>query len=42
MHGGFRQTAPFQYGVPGDIPVVGDGDGNGTITVGVYRPSTAT
>ena len=26
----------------GDIPLIGDWDGNGTITVGVYRPSETT
>ena len=30
----------FQFGAPGDVPFVGDFDGNGTDTVGVYRPST--
>jgi hypothetical protein len=28
-----------QYGATGDIPLVGDWDRNGTVTVGVYRPS---
>ncbi|MFN7138732.1 MAG: N-acetylmuramoyl-L-alanine amidase [Limisphaerales bacterium] len=32
----------FIYGVGTDIPVMGDWDGNGTITPGVFRPSTAT
>ena len=27
----------FNYGLPGDYPVVGDWDGNGTVTLGVYR-----
>lgn len=27
----------LNYGVPGDQPVVGDWDGNGTTTIGVYR-----
>jgi hypothetical protein len=27
----------INYGVPGDYPVVGDWDGNGTATIGVYR-----
>jgi hypothetical protein len=31
----------FQWGKAGDIPVVGDWDGNGTQTVGVVRPSKA-
>jgi hypothetical protein len=28
------------FGVAGDIPVAGDWNGTGTITIGVYRPST--
>ncbi len=32
----------FNYGSPGDVAVSGDWDGNGTTTVGVYRPSTST
>jgi hypothetical protein len=27
------------YGAPGDLPVVGDWDGNGTDTIGIFRPS---
>jgi hypothetical protein len=27
------------YGGPGDLPVAGDWDGNGTVTIGVYRPA---
>jgi hypothetical protein len=29
----------FSYGAAGDVPVVGDWDGNGTTTVGVFRPA---
>lgn len=29
----------FNYGMPSDIPLVGDWDGNGNDTVGVYRNS---
>jgi hypothetical protein len=31
--------AAFQFGQRGDIPVTGDWDGNGTKTVGIFRPS---
>lgn len=33
---GFADVA-INYGIPGDYPVVGDWDGNGTTTIGVYR-----
>jgi hypothetical protein len=29
----------FFYGGPGDLPVVGDWDGNGTTTIGLFRPA---
>lgn len=32
--------AMFLFGIPGDHPVVGDWDGNGTDTIGIYRQST--
>ncbi|MGI9610940.1 MAG: hypothetical protein ACR2NL_11675, partial [Acidimicrobiia bacterium] len=31
---------PFYYGVPGDIPLLGDWDCNGTRTPGMFRPSS--
>ena len=30
------------FGAPGDIPLAGDWDGNGTVTMGLYRPSNST
>jgi hypothetical protein len=30
----------FQYGIPGDIPVAGDWDGDGVDTIGVFRNGT--
>ena len=33
---GFADVA-INYGIPGDYPVVGDWDGDGTVTIGVYR-----
>lgn len=30
---------PFFYGVPGDVPFLGDWDGDGIATPGLYRPS---
>jgi hypothetical protein len=33
---GFADIA-INYGLPGDYPVVGDWDGNGTDTIGIYR-----
>jgi len=32
----------WSLGAPGDLPIVGDWDGNGTTTIGLYRPSTNT
>ena len=32
--------AALNYGLPGDYPVVGDWDGNGTVTIGIYRNGT--
>jgi SpoIID/LytB domain protein len=34
------QTHTLYYGNPADIPYVGDWDGNGTVTLGLYRQST--
>jgi hypothetical protein len=39
---GAPDIAPFRYGAPGWIPVVGDWDGNGTTTLGVLDPTTET
>jgi hypothetical protein len=36
-----RVFATYRYGRAGDVPVVGDWDGDGTQTVGVVRPSRA-
>lgn len=33
--------AAFAYGLPGDIPITGDWDGDGVDTIGVFRPSQA-
>jgi hypothetical protein len=30
------------FGAPGDMPLVGDWDGDGVTTIGLYRPSTST
>jgi hypothetical protein len=41
--GGLWQTAgsdPFFFGVPGDTPFLGDWDGDGVKTPGLYRPSS--
>ena len=36
---GFADYA-LNYGLPGDYPVVGDWDGDGTVTIGIYRGKT--
>jgi hypothetical protein len=33
---GFADIA-LNYGLPGDYPIVGDWDGDGTVTIGIYR-----
>jgi hypothetical protein len=30
------------FGAPGDLPIVGDWDGDGDVTIGLYRPSSST
>jgi hypothetical protein len=39
---GAPDAGQFAYGAPGWKPVVGDWDGNGTDTVGLFAPDTAT
>jgi hypothetical protein len=39
---GLPNYNPFAYGEAGDIPVAGDWNGDGTDTIGVYRPSNRT
>jgi hypothetical protein len=34
--------AQISFGAPGDLPIVGDWDGDGDTTIGLYRPSTST
>ena len=36
------QDACISFGLPGDVPVVGDWNASGTIKIGVFRPSTGT
>jgi glucose/arabinose dehydrogenase len=38
---GVSDLPAFQYGMPGDVPVSGDWDGDGVRTVGIFRPSEA-
>jgi hypothetical protein len=35
-------TTVIPFGVPGDLPVTGDWDGNGITDLGVWSPETAT
>ncbi|MCI0460974.1 MAG: Ig-like domain-containing protein [Gemmataceae bacterium] len=39
---GAPDVKPFAYGAPEWVPLLGDWDGNGTITIGVFDPFTAT
>jgi hypothetical protein len=39
---GATQDYVIYYGGDGDLPVVGDWDGNGTTTIGVFRPANTT
>jgi subtilisin family serine protease len=36
---GYNGEKPIQFGLPGDIAIAGDWDGDGRDTVGVYRPN---
>src|SRR6202044_2221877 len=36
----FLPAGMTTFGLPGDVPVVGDWNGNGTLKIGVFRPST--
>ncbi len=38
---GGMADAAFAYGLPGDIPITGDWDGDGVDTIGVFRPAQA-
>jgi hypothetical protein len=38
---GDGEAASFYYGIPGDLPVLGDWDCDGTQTPGMFRPSSA-
>jgi hypothetical protein len=37
-----NNTSPSNWTRPGDIPLAGDWNGDGTVTVGVFRPSNGT
>ncbi len=41
-HRGGAEFVSGSYGAIGDIPIVGDWDGDGTDTMGLFRPSTGT
>ncbi len=40
LFGGDQTGSSFYYGLPGDQPVLGDWDGDGVETPGMFRPST--
>lgn len=39
---GFELVDSFQFGLEGDVPIVGDWDGNGIDDLAVFRPETGT
>jgi hypothetical protein len=42
LSSGPTNIPPFQFGSPGDLPIMGDWTGSGTFTVGTFTPATAT
>src|SRR4051812_8880659 len=42
LAGGAVTEAPVHFGTPGSVPVLGDWDGDGVKTLGVFDPATAT
>ena len=36
---GYNGETPVQFGLPGDVPVAGDWDGDGRDTIGIFRPN---
>src|SRR6202008_3744906 len=42
FNAGAPDITSFVYGAPGDLPIMGDWNGDGVFTVGAYDPKTAT
>jgi hypothetical protein len=42
LRGAAGEVTVIPYGAPGDVPLIGDWDGDGVDTIGIYRPSTST